>query len=158
MFRKMRRFKQQLPQEDCIQVLKEGRRGVLAVNGENGYPFAFPINYIYREEDGKIYFHSPKNGYKVDCLKENDKVCFTLHDEGFKREGEWWYCVKSVICYGRIELMESNEETMEILRNFGLKYYPTVEDVDRVMKSSSSRVQMLCLTIDHMTGKFVEEE
>ena len=37
MFRKMRRFKQQLPAEECVAILKREKRGVLSVLGDDGY-------------------------------------------------------------------------------------------------------------------------
>ena len=68
MFREMRRFKQQLSEEECRHILKTEKRGVLAVNGDGGYPYTIPINYIYEEESGKIYFHGAKEGHKIDAL------------------------------------------------------------------------------------------
>ena len=60
MFRKMRRFKQQVTKEQCIEVLKNSKRGVLSLIGEDGYPYGLPINQWYCEEDGKLYFHGAK--------------------------------------------------------------------------------------------------
>ena len=76
MFRKMRRFKQQITDEQCIKVLKNAKRGVLSLIGEDGYPYGLPINQWYCEEDGKIYFHGAKEGHKIDAIKACDKVSF----------------------------------------------------------------------------------
>ena len=38
MFRKMRRFKQQITDEQCIEVLKNSKRGVLSLIGETDHP------------------------------------------------------------------------------------------------------------------------
>ena len=46
MFRPIRKKKNELSTEDTRQILREARRGVLAVNGEDGYPYAIPINFI----------------------------------------------------------------------------------------------------------------
>ena len=59
MFRPMRRFKQALPEEECRKVLEEEKRGTLALAGDEGYPYALPINYYYHRETGRIYFHGP---------------------------------------------------------------------------------------------------
>ena len=66
MFRKMRRFKQQLSEEECLEILKTAKRGVLAVLGDEGYPYAVPLDFVY--EDGKIYFHCAKEGHKLDAI------------------------------------------------------------------------------------------
>ena len=66
MFREMVRKKQQLPMEEALELLKNAPRGILSVLGDNGYPYGVPIDHWYNEEDGKIYFHSGKEGHKID--------------------------------------------------------------------------------------------
>ena len=69
MFREIARKKQVISREECIEVLKGQPRGVLAVNGDDGYPYCATINHWYNEEDGKIYFHGNKHGHRVDAMK-----------------------------------------------------------------------------------------
>ncbi|HCJ41039.1 MAG TPA: 5-nitroimidazole antibiotic resistance protein, partial [Ruminococcus sp.] len=95
MFREMLRKKQALSEEECIAVLKTQKRGVLAVLGDEDYPYALPINHYYNDEDGHIYFHGAKFGHRVDAVKRHDKVSFCVYDEGFRREGEWALNIKS---------------------------------------------------------------
>lgn len=155
MFRKMRRFKQEISQEQCIEVLREAPRGVLSLLGENGYPYGIPMNHLYL--DGKLYFHSAKEGHKLDGIAVNDKVSFCVMDEGFRKDGEWPLHITSVVIFGTMRKVESGEESMEILRKLGMKHYPSEETMEEVMKSASMRVQMLELSIDYMTGKLVNE-
>ena len=68
MFREMRRKKQQLADEECRSILERGKTGVLAVNGDDGYPYAVPVNYVF--SNGKIYFHSALSGHKVDAIAD----------------------------------------------------------------------------------------
>lgn len=72
MFRKMRRYRQQLSQEETISILKSGKTAVLGVLGDDGYPYTVPINYVYA--DGKIYFHGAKSGHKIDAIKRCGRV------------------------------------------------------------------------------------
>ena len=58
-FREMRRKKQELSQKEVEGILHKGTSGVLALLGDNDYPYAVPISYVY--DDGKIYFHSAKS-------------------------------------------------------------------------------------------------
>ena len=69
MFRPMRRFKQALSAEECLEVLKEEKRGTLALAGDEGYPYALPINYFYEEASGRIYFHGAGEGHKIDAIR-----------------------------------------------------------------------------------------
>ena len=48
---------------------KRAGRGVLAVNGDDGYPYAIPLNYFYDRDERKIYFHGARAGHKVDALR-----------------------------------------------------------------------------------------
>lgn len=87
MFRPVRRIKNALDEEATKEILRSARRGVLAVNGDGGYPYAIPINYLYDEEAGKIYFHGAKAGHKADSINKCDKVCFTVcGDEIVRKE------------------------------------------------------------------------
>ncbi|HEY9575801.1 MAG TPA: pyridoxamine 5'-phosphate oxidase family protein [Lachnospiraceae bacterium] len=156
MFRKMRRFKQELDKETCEKILKEEPRGVLAVLGDEGYPYTVPLDYIY--EDGKIYFHGAKVGHKMDAIKKCDKVSFCVYDKGFKKEGDWALNISSVVVFGRIKEIEDREMVFRRVKNLGLKYYPTPESVDEEMKRSAAAVACLELTIEHMTGKIINEK
>lgn len=156
-FRKMRRSAQQLSNEECIEILKREPRGVLAVIGDEDYPYALPLDFVYEEENGKIYFHCAKVGYKLDALRNNNKVSFCVYDEGFRKEGDWALNIKSIIIFGKIKFIEDQEETIERVRKLALKYYPTAEAVEEEIVKAGSRVQMLELTIEHMTGKLVNE-
>ncbi|MBL7574579.1 hypothetical protein SAMN00017477_1781 [Peptoniphilus asaccharolyticus DSM 20463] len=156
-FRKMRRSAQQLSNEECIEILKREPRGVLAVVGDEDYPYALPLDFVYEEENGKIYFHCAKVGYKLDALRNNNKVSFCVYDEGFRKEGDWALNIKSIIIFGKIKFIEDQEETIERVRKLALKYYPTAEAVEEEIVKAGSRVQMLELTIEHMTGKLVNE-
>lgn len=154
MFRAMRRWKQQLTEEKCIEVLKNEPRGVLSVYGEDGYPYGIPINFIY--DEGKIYFHGAKQGHKIDALKKNNKVSFCVMDQGYLQEWKLGLNIKSVIIFGTIRFVDDPEETIRETRKLGLKYDP--EDVvENELKTKAKLIQVLELSIDHMTGKLVNE-
>lgn len=158
MFREMRRKKQEVPREECIHILDTEKRGVIAVIGEKGYPYAIPVNFFYDKQDEKIYIHGAKEGHKIDAIRENDKVCFTVWNQGYQKEDDWAYYVTSVIVFGRAEIVNDDMVTYEKTRSLGLKYYPTAEEVDDEIKRSLNRVQMISINIEHMTGKIVHEK
>lgn len=67
-FREMGRFKQQPTDEECKEILRVEERGTLAINGDNGYPYAFPMNFTFDETAGSLLLHSAKNGCKLDAM------------------------------------------------------------------------------------------
>ena len=56
MFRDVARTKQKLPPEECIELLKIEKRGVLSLIGDDGYPYSLPINHYYCDDDGRLFF------------------------------------------------------------------------------------------------------
>lgn len=86
MFRPLTRIKQQLSDEECIEILKNEKRGVLSVLGDNEYPYGMPMNHFYNEEDGCLYFHSGKKGHKVDAFTKHNKASFCVYDQGYIKE------------------------------------------------------------------------
>ena len=91
MFRPMRRFKQQLPEDEALDVLKHAKRGVLSMTGDDGWPYGVWLNPYYHETDGRIYFHGSKEGHKIDALRKDSRASFTVIDEGVRDEGGWAY-------------------------------------------------------------------
>ena len=157
MFRKMRRFRQQLSDEETKEILRTEKRGVLAVLGDEEYPYAVPLNFIYDEKNSRILFHGAREGHKLDAVRKHPKASFCVHDQGYVREGEWAYNVKSVIVFGKVSEITDPAETIEAARSLGLKYYPDAESVEEELAKAGSRVLCLSLDIEHMTGKLVNE-
>jgi nitroimidazol reductase NimA-like FMN-containing flavoprotein (pyridoxamine 5'-phosphate oxidase superfamily) len=157
MFREMRRIKQALSEGECVKILKEEKRGVLAVSGDGGYPYAVPINFYYDEEENAIYFHSAKNGHKIDAMKNCDKVCFTVINGGEKSD-DWSYYVKSVIIFGRAAPVTDPDLKLKKLKAFGMKYYPSEEELEKELARDYGRVELMCIKVEHMTGKLVHEK
>ena len=157
MFRKMRRFKQQISDEECIRVLKEQPRGVLSMIGDDGYPYGIPLDHWYCEEDGKLYFHGAKEGHKIDAIAKCDKVSYCVMDEGFRKEGEWALNINSVIVFGRIKLVDDPDKARLIGENLCRKFTDDEEYIQHELTNALPRAQCLVLIPEHMTGKLVNE-
>ncbi len=156
-FCKMRRFKQELSEKECIEILKKEPRGVLSVFDENGYPYGIPMNHWYNEADGKLYFHGAKSGHKLEAIKKYDKVSFCVYDSGYRNEGEWALNIKSVVVFGRMKVVEDSDKVVEICTNIGHKFTDDKEYLKDELQRALPRVLCLELTPEHMTGKRVKE-
>ena len=157
MFRPLRKKKNEIGTDAAKDLLRSSRRGVLAVNGDEGYPYAIPINYFYDEENNRILFHGAKAGHKVDSLKKSDKVCFTVFGNETIRDEQWAPYLQSVVVFGRCRLVESREDTLGMVKTFALKYYPNEAMVNDEIALSGMGVQMFEIEIEHMSGKEVQE-
>lgn len=157
MFRELTRKKKQISIEECIEVLKNETRGVLSVMGDDDYPYGMPMNHFYNEEDGKIYFHSGKMGHRQDALKRHNKVSFGVFDEGYREEGEWALKVKSVIVFGKVELVEDLEKITEISTLLSHKFTQDDAFIKEEIKKYAKQTVLLVLTPEHICGKLVTE-
>lgn len=157
MFRDMRRSKQQLTEDECRELLSNEKRGALALNGDEGYPYAIPVDYCYDGDRECIYFHGAAEGHKMDAMKRDPKASFCVWEQGFMAPGDWAYLVRSVVVFGRLSRVEDSEEKLRCLRRMGQRYYPSMELVEKEISASLERVCVLRLDIEHMTGKLVHE-
>lgn len=158
MFRKMRRIKNEIPEEEAKKLLRNNKRAAFSVIGDEGYPYTVPINFYFDEEENRIYFHCAKSGHKLDAIRENNKVCFTTWDDGYLEDGDWAYYVSSCVVFGRARLIEDMDLIVKKIRPFALKYYPTAEEVDAEIARDVNRVQMIAIDIEHISGKRVHEK
>lgn len=157
MFREMVRKHQQLTRETCIELLKNEPRGVLSLIGDDGYPYGLPIDHWYNEEDGCLYFHSGKTGHKVDAMKACPKASFCVYDRGFRKEGDWALHIKSVIVFGKIEIVEDHEEAISLTRELSRKYTSDAAYIDEEIRKYGHEVLVFRLVPEHMTGKITKE-
>ena len=151
MFRKMRRAKQQLSEDEAREILIKGKTGILGVLGDEGYPYTVPINYVYDNE--KIYFHGSKHGHKYDAIKKCSKVSFCVveKDEVIKEELTTYY--RSVIIFGKAKILEKEEDIFQAAEIFGLKYNDNKAFLDKEIKRELNVLCCIEITIEHITGK-----
>lgn len=157
MFRKVRKIKNELDEKTTKEVLKKAPRGVLALNGDDGYPYGLPLNYVYDEDNNALYFHGTKTGYKIDCIEKSPKASFTaLLEEGVSDDG-WSKNVSSVVAYGLLEEIEDSDFARDALVKLAQKYYPSEALIEENIKANFKNTKMLAFHINYMTGKRVNE-
>ena len=157
MFREMRRKNQQLSQGECEEVLRRNTSGVLAVLGDEGYPYAVPLSYAY--DGGAVYFHCAKSGHKLDAIKRCDKVSFCVVDQDKVVPQEYTTYFRSVILFGRASILESEQEKRAALEKIAVKYSPVEpqESRDNEIAKSMAAVCIVKIDIEHITGKEAKE-
>lgn len=156
MFRPLRRSNRQLENDQVYELLKNEKRAVLAVHGENDYPYAVPINYIYDEDTNKIYFHGAGAGQKYDALMKENKVCFTVYGNEQYKDNDWAPYMQSVVIFGKCNTVEENK--LDYLRLLAKKYYPSDEEIEKEINLAGKIVQVFEITIDHICGKQIQEK
>lgn len=157
MFREIRKKRNQMDTDVAESLLEISRRGILAVNGDNGYPYAIPVNYFYDRKNQKIYFHGARVGHKVDALKKSNKVCFTVYGNETIKEEAWAPFMQSTVVFGRCHLLEAGDRSAELLKRFAMKYYPNEQLADEEIARAGKAVQVFEIEIEHLSGKEVQE-
>jgi nitroimidazol reductase NimA-like FMN-containing flavoprotein (pyridoxamine 5'-phosphate oxidase superfamily) len=151
MFAQMRRKNQQLSEEQSIAVLKRGASGVLALAGGE-YPYALPLSYVY--DQGKVYFHCARSGYKLKLLEENSKVSFCVVDQDRVIPEEYTTYFRSVILFGRARILQEETQKRAALEKLARKYSPGLEEGARQeIERQLGQVCLVEITIDHLSGK-----
>jgi len=156
MFREMRRKKQLLSEAETIAILQSGTSGVLAVAGDEGYPYAVPLSYAYK--DGRLFFHLAAEGHKLDGMARNDKVSFCVIDKDEVIQETFTTHYRSAIVFGRVRILSEDAEKRAALECLIEKYSPDYLAAGRqAITDSWDRVCVAEVRIEHMTGKAAVE-
>lgn len=153
MFREMRlKEDNQLSEAQANEILEKALYGVLAVEGDNHYPYAVPVNYAL--EGNKIYFHGAVEGHKVDAIKRNEKVSFCVVTQA-DIVAEAYNCLYlSAIAFGTIRMIENDAEKQKALELIIDKYSRGFEEGGRkYIQASWDEVMTFVMDIEHITGK-----
>jgi len=152
-FREMRRQIQLLSSEETIRILNRGTSGVLAVAGDDDYPYAVPLSYVYH--DHKLYFHCAGTGHKLDAIARNEKVSLCVIDKDQVVPAEYTTYFRSAIVFGKARILEDEAARRNALEILAAKYCPDLEEGQRlqVIAKDIHRTCIVELTVDHMTGK-----
>lgn len=151
MFREMRRKDKEIFDEEIITVLNKGEYGTLATIGENGYPYAVPVSYVYF--DNAIYFHCAAQGSKLDNIRNNEMVSFCVVGNTKVLPGQFNTEYESVVVFGRALEVEG-EDKKRVLLAIAEKYSPdfkpeAVQYIDRAINKTA----IVKINIDKVTGK-----
>lgn len=155
-FRPMRRKRQELAQGESIAILQKATSGTLALLGDNGYPYAVPISYVYHE--GKLYFHSAVEGHKVDAIRQCDKASFCVIEQDEVHPERYTTFFRSVIAFGKIHIIEDETEKLQMARMLGNRYNPDQDEaLQKELENGLARMLMIRFDIEHLTGKEAKE-
>ena len=152
MFRELRRKNQQLSETEARSILKNGTYGVLSVQGDDGYPYGVPMNYVYG--DDAIYFHCAKECHKMESFQRSDKVSFCVVGEDEVIPEAFSTAYASVIVFGRASVVTDEKEKREALKLLAERFSPEyTKEGEAAIESSWNDVCVVRLKIEHAAGK-----
>lgn len=157
MFRKMRRSTQALSREEITDLLNSETRGVMSVQGDDGYPYGIPINHLYSEEENRLYFHGAKFGHRIDAVKRDPKVSYCVYGQDQLAEGGWEYNVKSVVVFGKAVLIDDEEEIRRVCALLCEKFPCPEGYIERELEKDTKNTLLIAIDIENINGKLVNE-
>lgn len=159
MFRELQRKNKALSLEECIALLKSEKRGVLSVNGQDGYPYGMPMNFFYDEEQKLLWFHCGRGkGHRADAIRESDKASFCLMAERGKDEHlPWADRFESLVVFGRIKVVDDEETVSAVCRRLSEKFTSDGGYVEKEIADFGKATLLLALSVEHLCGKRITE-
>ena len=138
--------------KEMEQFLREEGWGCLGLSVD-GRPYVVPLNYSYH--DGKILFHCALEGKKLDGIRANPNVCFTVARQpgAVRRHAEGDPChvdSDSVVCYGTARVLDDLKERAAALNSFNRSFRPKADDVPMERVKNCVVVE---ITVSEMTGR-----
>jgi len=152
MFRGMRRKRQLLPEAETVAMLQSCTSGVLAVQGDHGYPYAVPLSFAY--EDGKLFFHSATAGHKIDAIGRDHKASFCVIAADDVVPSTFTTHFRSAVAFGRARILTEAGEKRHALECLVRKYSPDhLDAAGAEIEREWDRVCVIELAVEHLTGK-----
>lgn len=149
---KMHKASRQLSDAETLAILKKGDHGTLSVQGDDGYPYSTPVNYIM--VDDKLYIHSAPYGYKIECLERNTKCCFSAIISAKIIPSKITAAFESVIMTGNAVFIEDQAEKRAALEAFVTQKHPGYEEVGfKMIEKQIDKTAVMRIDPISMTGK-----
>lgn len=148
-----------MPKEEAEKILEEGTSGVLAVSGDEGYPYTVPLSYVYDPEEETIIFHSSPKGHKIDAIRRDPKASFCVIAQDQVVPAVYTTYFRSVTVFGEIRILEEEKEKRAAIEKLAEKYAPddSMENRDKIIAQGWKALCVLKMHIRHLTGKKASE-
>lgn len=152
MEREMYKKDRQLSADKTKEIFEKGHHGILSVNGDDGFPYGVPVNYVYLND--AIYIHSAKYGYKIEALQKNNKVCFSAILNSEILPQKFTAAFESVIAFGTASFVEDTEEKRQALETFIERFAPDFrESGQKFIAGAFEKTAIIKIQVESIKGK-----
>jgi hypothetical protein len=144
-----------MPKEEMHAFLAQHTEGRLATCSEAGEPYITPLNYLFHQ--GRLYFHSKREGRKLDNLSQNSRVCFEVSEVNKIVVAADRPCAcstryTSVLAFGSARLIEDDLRKAAIL-NLLMKRFAGEKPFPPVLEAQAARCAVIEMEIEQISGK-----
>lgn len=152
MMHDMRRTDRSLSEAEARQIMAEAAYGFLATVGEDGWPYAVPVNHVLAGDI--LYFHSAQAGHKLENLAHEERVAFSAVTRAEIVPQEVTTHYRSAIAFGRASLVEDPAEKLRALELLGSRFCAGFEtEIQEEIRKHGPRTAVVRILIERITGK-----
>lgn len=148
---KIRRTDRAIPEDEAKVILQQGEYGVLSTVAADGQPYGLPLNYCYITDS--IYFHCAAEGHKIQNIRSNPKVSFTVVGNTEVLSGKFTSKYASAIVFGRASEVtgaDKQKALIEVLKKYSSSH---MESGMKMIESYEDKVRVYKISIEALTGK-----
>jgi uncharacterized protein len=152
----MRTSKKEIKDRAVITgLLSDSPVGRLGTIGKDGYPVIKPLNFVYSE--GNIYFHSAREGEKIEDIRRDSRVCFEIdlpiaYAKSAGNPCETDYLYRSLIIKGKAAVISNSDERISALKALMEKYQPE-GGYEAFREDKLALTAVVRIDIEEITGK-----
>lgn len=156
MFREIKRRNRSLTEADAREILGRAEHGVMATLGEDGWPYAVPLNHVLAGND--LYAHCALKGHKLDNIAHEERVSFCAVASATVVPATFSTLYESAIVFGRASLVVDEAEKRVALKLLTDRFCgDRVEQLDARFEEEMSQhgrgTAVIRIRIEHITGK-----
>jgi len=146
-----------LNDEEMKKILTEEETGNLCLAAEN-MPYGIPVSYAWL--DDRIIIHCSVKGKKMDMIRKNRHVCFTVSRNPDRMkphhaEGKCDYRFESVLCFGKAQIVDDPNDRLAYLKKFKSFFYKKLNldnNQDPVTIETAQKCGCIVIEVEKMTG------
>jgi len=139
--------------DEMETVLNRAEYGFLGMI-QNNKPYVLPMSFAYNQD--KIFLHSALKGLKLDCIRTNPEVCFSVSQQQLVPHTDpcqFSVRYRSVIARGKAEIVDEPDEKLKALNIIASKY-AKCSNLSPLDLKKAQTVAVIVISIDDITGKY----
>jgi nitroimidazol reductase NimA-like FMN-containing flavoprotein (pyridoxamine 5'-phosphate oxidase superfamily) len=143
--------------EDKINIINQCKVCRIGLS-ENNKPYVIPLNYGYNFTENilTLFFHSANEGKKIDIIKSNNNACFEIDCDTKLIEAKeacaYSYAFKSIIAFGKIIILENEDEKIYGLNKI-MENQTGKKEMHNFPKEVLKNVTVYKMIVEEFTGK-----
>lgn len=151
MFKEMRRKDREIGREEVEEILRKGEYGFLSTISDNGYPYVVPVSFVYY--NNSIYFHCATDGHKLENIKKNNKVSFSIATDTEVLPRKFSTKYRSIIAFGTASEIEGDlkeEALFELIKKYSQEF---LTEGKKYIDNAKGKTRVIKIEIENITGK-----